>query len=90
MGTTLFDNYSLLHFAAGIVAYFWGLGFWSWTALHALFELVENTEFGMASINRYIKAWPGGKPFADAPINSLGDVIAGSLGWLLASLVSST
>lgn len=85
----MFDHYSLLHMAVGIVAYFWGMDLFTWTMLHTIFEFIENTTFGVWFIDKHIKAWPGGKGHPDAIINSLGDVIAGSVGWLLASFVSN-
>jgi len=84
----LLDNYSLLHFAVGVLAYFWGIGFWTWNFLHTLFELLENTRTGMHIINTYITAWPGGKSNPDPVINSVGDVLSGSVGWLAAALLS--
>ena len=84
MGTLLFDQYSLLHFASGVIAYFFGISFEVWILLHIVFELTENTESGMKIINTYLKFWPGGKPKPDTTINSLGDVISGAAGWLVA------
>ena len=76
MGQFLFDQYSLLHFAMGVVNYFWGAKPLTWLVSHALFELAENTEPGMAFINKYITFWPGGKPEADSWMNILGDNIS--------------
>lgn len=85
MGTNFIDQYSLLHFATGIIAYFWGLNFYKWYYIHLLFELFENTNTGMYIINTFFKdIWPGGKPMSDLFINSLGDTIFSILGWLLA------
>ena len=85
MGTNLIDQYSLLHFATGIIAYFWGLNFYQWFYIHLLFELIENTNIGMYIINKYFKdIWPGGKPKSDSFINSIGDTIFSILGWFLA------
>jgi hypothetical protein len=81
MGKALVDQYSLLHFAVGIIAYFWGISAWLTIAGHLLFELVENTEKGMAAINRWATWWPGGKPYADTVPNSIGDTVATMLGW---------
>ena len=83
MGQLFFDQYSILHFAAGIIAYFWGLNFSTWFALNVLYEFIENTEMGMKFINK-IKMWPGGKYKSDSIINSAGDVLSASLGWYLA------
>ena len=84
MGERFLDQYSLLHFAVGIVAYFWGLPLWFWNLIHILFELAENTEMSMYYINHHLPLWPGGKEYADTWINRLGDIIIGHLGWMLA------
>lgn len=85
MGKNFFDQYSLLHFAVGIIAYFWGISFWSWFFLHLLFEIIENSPIGMKFINNnFLKIWPGGKPRPDAFINSLGDQFFACFGWLTA------
>ena len=54
--------------------------------LHTLFETVENTQFGMNFINKYITFWPGGKPTADSFINIIGDTVS-ACGWLSAYLI---
>lgn len=84
MGVFLFDQYSLLHIATGIIAYFWKISFPIWMVLHFAFEVVENTEFGMDIINQYIRFWPGGKNEADTFINSVGDQLSSAIGWLFA------
>jgi hypothetical protein len=84
MGTQLFDQYALLHFATGIVVYFWGVNIWVWLLIHTIFEWFENTQTGMHLINTYVSIWPGGKPTADTLTNSIGDTIAALLGWFLA------
>jgi hypothetical protein len=89
MGYSLFDQYTILHFAVGIIVYFWGMSLWLWTILHILFESFENTSQGMWLINRYITFWPGGKTHADNLLNSASDVIAGSFGWLVARWLDS-
>ena len=84
MGTQLFDQYSLLHFSCGVIAYFWGIGILYWILAHVLFEVIENTSFGMKFINETLWFWPGGKPKADSMINILGDNISAILGWYCA------
>lgn len=84
MGVRLLDQYSLLHFAVGVAAYFWGVGFWLANALHAAFEVLENTAPGMWAINTGFPVWPGGKPRADAAVNMAGDCLAFAAGWLAA------
>ena len=46
MGKQLLDQYSLLHYASGVMAYHWGFEPLAWFLSHAAFEFVENTEGG--------------------------------------------
>jgi len=85
MGNNFFDQYSLLHFATGVIAYFFEMSFFTWFLLHMLFEIIENTSYGVKFINTWLKnIWPGGKPYADSYINSIGDQVFSMLGWLVA------
>ena len=84
MGNNLLDQYSLLHFASGIIAYFWGFELKTWIMLHIIFEIVENTQMGIYVINKYIYMWPGGKSSPDSLTNMTGDVLSGVVGWLSA------
>ncbi len=86
MGVFLTDKFSLLHFATGIVVYYWGMSFLTWFVLHMWFEWFENTNYGMKIINK-ITLWPGGKEHADAPLNSVGDQLYSSIGWIVAYIV---
>jgi hypothetical protein len=81
MGIHFTDKYSLLHFASGIIAYYWGISFMLWFIIHLLFEYVENTNIGMKIINK-IKMWPGGKEKSDTILNRIGDQFYGLLGWI--------
>lgn len=85
MGTALVDKYSLLHFAAGIVAQYWGLTLEVWIIINVLFEILENSYYGIKFIN-YTGIWPGGKPEANSIINRTTDIIFSVLGWLFASM----
>lgn len=89
MGDKLFDQFTYLHFATGIIAYFFGIKFYVWFILHFIFELVENSKFGMNIINKYMKMWPGGKPKPDNIKNIIGDHIGTSLGWFTAYLLDN-
>ena len=82
MGEYFTDNFSILHFASGIIFYYFGISFSTSFVAHLLFEAVENQEFAMAIINKS-GWWPGGKDKADSVINSLGDQFYFSLGWML-------
>ena len=84
MGLQFFDQYMYLHFAVGIVIYYWGISLKNWIIVHSLFELLENTTFGIYFINTYLKFWPGKKPNPDTIINILGDTLGAILGWLSA------
>lgn len=86
MGTHFTDKYSLLHFATGIIAYYWSISFTSWFFAHLLYEYVENTGAGMKIINK-ITLWPGGKERADTILNSAGDQFYGLLGWAFTFVV---
>jgi hypothetical protein len=89
MGRSFFDQYTILHFAVGIVVYFWGVSLWLWTIIHIIFESLENTPRGMWMINQYVTFWPGGKTHADTILNSTSDVLFGSFGWVVAKWVDS-
>jgi hypothetical protein len=83
MGSRFFDQYSLLHFATGCIAYFWGFGFLLSMIAHALFEYIENTPGGMRFINENLAGiWPGGKPRADSSLNIFGDNVFFAVGWI--------
>ena len=85
MGTKVVDQYSLLHFSMGVVAYFWSMPLLVLIVLHIVFEYVENTKWGMNIINTYfITWWPGGKPYADNLINQTSDIVCSGIGWIMA------
>jgi hypothetical protein len=89
MGLCLIDKYSLLHFAVGIIAYFWSISLFLTIVLHILFEFIENTPIGMNLINIYfIGWWPGGKTHPDNLKNRISDVVFTGLGWGLAWFIS--
>lgn len=86
----MFNKFSLLHVASGIIAYFWGLPLVWWIVIHALFEYAENTNMGIKFINRYVPLWPGGKQEKETFVNSMiGDNVSAVLGWMLASFVEN-
>lgn len=84
MGLIFFDQYSILHFATGVIAYFWSISFLTILIIHILFEYIENTQIGMNFINIYfIGWWPGGKTHADNLLNRVSDTLFTGLGWLV-------
>ncbi len=89
MGYSWIDQYSLLHFAVGILLYFWGFS-WQFTLVsHIVFEILENTKMGMKFINEYFPFWPGGKPEADSVLNSATDTVFSLLGWYASQVADS-
>ena len=84
MGTLYFDQYTYLHFAVGIIGYFWNLSLLHWVIFHTIFEILENSQLGIHIINTYIIFWPGGKPNPDTIVNSIGDTLGTILGWVSA------
>lgn len=87
MGFQFADQYSLLHFASGVIAYFFGLSGVQWFVLHMIFEIVENGVIGMRVINSCMKFWPGGKNYPDAMVNRVGDQVFGMVGWYVAKVL---
>lgn len=90
MGLCFVDKYSLLHFAVGIIIFYWNVPFLLACVIHTVFEIVENTSTGMYIINTYISnkgyfSWPGGKPYPDTVINSIGDTVFFAIGWGIAN-----
>lgn len=81
MGVYFTDKFSLLHFAMGIVVYYWNISFIKWFLIHLIFELTENREKIVKYIDK-IPLWPGGKKKPDTIINSIGDQFYSMLGWL--------
>ncbi len=51
MGNLFLDQYSILHYATGVIAYFWGITAVAFVGAHVTFEVVENTDKGMDFIN---------------------------------------
>lgn len=82
MGKNFFDNYSYVHFIVGIISYLWGFDLKKIIIIHTVFEISENTNYGMYIINKFFYIWPGGEKKADSIENMIGDTIACILGWL--------
>jgi hypothetical protein len=87
----LFDPYSFTHVLHGFL-FFWlivwllprlenGWQLWLAIAVEAAWEVVENSEF---VIRRYREATAARGYFGDTIVNSLGDILACGLGFLLA------
>ncbi len=83
MGYYWFDQFSILHLATGIIAYFWGITLYTTLSIHILFELFENTKYGMYFINKWIPFWPGGKNKPDSLVNNISDTLFTCIGWII-------
>lgn len=86
MGVHFTDQFSLLHFASGIIAFFWKVSFINWFILHIVYELLTNTRAGINFINKYT-FWPGGKLNYDTVTNIIGDQAWALIGWLFAYFI---
>jgi len=84
MGNQFFDKFSYLHFAVGVVVYYFNISILQWYIIHTIFEFFENTRIGVNFINNYLSFWPGGKPKSDQFINIFGDTVFAMLGWISA------
>jgi hypothetical protein len=84
MGVKIVDQYSLLHFSTGCIAYFFGIKFINWIILHTIFEIIENSSQGIYFIDNYLKFWPGGKKAPDNLKNSISDLIFTIIGYIMA------
>ena len=84
------DQYSLLHFASGVTAYFWGVGPWWWFFGHLAWEGFENSDVGIKLVNQYWH-WPGKTNKLnfkrDSLLNTIGDNVSAQFGyWFAKSL----
>ena len=88
MDQPLFDQYSLIHFAVGVLLFFARISFVLATLTHATISLLYNNETGYEAIRRFAFWWPGSKR-PDSAFNIVGDNISFMSGWLFASAVDS-
>lgn len=89
MGKYFIDQYSLLHFSTGCIAYFFGIKLLVWIILHIIFEIIENSKKGVYFIDKNLKFWPGGKKYPDRFINSFSDTIFAIIGFLVAQYLDN-
>ena len=86
MGINFTDQFSLLHFATGIIAFFWKISFLNWFIIHLIYEFFTNTSWGIYFINKYT-FWPGGKLDYDTIVNMIGDQFWSLFGWLFSYFI---
>jgi len=87
MGYNMFDQYSLVHFSTGVLAYFCHIPLIVWLILHTLFEILECSKVGIEFSEKYLTFLGWGKYEPDNLINTIGDTISTLLGWLCAYLI---
>ena len=89
MGVAFADKYSASHFMFGVVFYHLGVDFVVASVLHAIFEYLENSDWGIYTIQRFFNnkwlRWIGGKTHPDSILNSVGDQFFFMSGWIVAS-----
>lgn len=90
MGTQALDQYSFLHFSTGVIAYFFNVPLWVWFIINIIFEIFENSVFGMRILDN-LSFYPGvesGIPLKpEIKINIVCDVLCCILGWCVAYCV---
>jgi hypothetical protein len=87
MGYNFVDQYSILHYAIGIISYFLYIPFIYFIIIYILFEFIENTDICMTFINTYfIHWWPGGKTHPDNLLDRVSDTLFAAIGWIIAYL----
>ncbi len=84
-----FDQYSLAHFASGIIVYYIGLTLEQWFWLHLVFELIENGQISREIAHNYLPKFGFETVTQDTIINSFGDQVFAMAGWLVAYLIDS-
>jgi hypothetical protein len=82
--SVLLDQYSYLHFASGITAYFIGFRLRTWFLLHLVVDLFENSSWGIQIIQQYLKLFLRPRYGSDPPLNIVMDNVIAILGWLSA------
>lgn len=75
------DQYSYLHFASGVTAYFVGIKLRNWILLHLAVDLIENSGWGIKIIKRYLYFIKQPRLGPDPPLNIIADNIFAIIGW---------
>ena len=87
MGEYFTDRFSKFHFASGFIFCLLGIPFSTSFIAHLVFEAIENEDFAIR-ITRELSWWPGGKRSKDTILNSLGDQVYFTLGWLISKYIN--
>ena len=82
----LLDQYSLFHFAIGIIFYFFGISLPFLLLKYTIFIILENTKNGIKFMNKYMKFWPDKKK--DDVIGSIRNLFLAFFGWYSSKLLN--
>ena len=80
-----FDKWLFLHVAVGMLGNAVGIREFHYVLTHSAYELLSNTETGMAIVNQ-IPLWPS-KPDVDRMELMIADPFWGWVGWRLADVL---
>ena len=84
----IIDRNTYLHFAAGIIAYYWGFTLIEWIVVHILLDIFQRTEIGKKVTKFFLRIWPeSGDLTPESYLNILGDSTFTILGWCSAYLL---
>ena len=82
------DRYTYLHFAAGIIAYYWGFTLIEWISVHIILDIFQRTELGKKVTKFILRIWPESPDLSsESYLNILGDSTFTVLGWCSAYLL---
>lgn len=82
--TDAIDQFSYLHFASGITAYFFGFKLKNWMLLHLAFDIFDNSNWGIQFVQKYVSFLKQPRYGSDPPLNIIVDNIISVLGWVSA------
>ncbi len=81
-----FDEYSVVHFAIGVLTYQSGFSFVTLAIVYSIFKIFSNVSLGMYVIDTYITPLLGYKLFPESFKNIGTDLAMCLLGWLVGYL----
>lgn len=89
--------WTIVHFIIGFIAFFCNIPLSYWFGIQVIFEIGENSKLGKQIsekisefITNHVKIQAWAKYDGDSLENTVGDIFAGTLGWLLAEYLYKT
>ena len=80
----ILDQYSYLHFASGVTAYFVGFRLKTWFIIHLGVDLLENSPPGIYLIKKYLYYFWRPREGSDPAWNIVADNVLALVGWISA------